>query len=92
MHKCDEICSIKGMPRGKDSDYEQRYRSAVASNDLGIIRMCLGKNSYETAEKAEEVARNRSSKTRRPLRVYECLHCHKFHLTKQPNRNPLKAA
>ena len=82
----------KSMPRGKDPDSQRRYRSAVAGNDQALTRMCLGKNSYDTVEEAESAAERHSPKTRRPLRVYECPHCSKFHLTKQPKRNPLKAA
>ena len=88
----EELRSIKGMPRGKDPDFQQRHRSAVASNDLGMIKMCLGKNSYDTVEEAGSIAERRSPKARKPLKVYECPHCSKFHLTKQPKRNPLKAA
>ena len=48
------------------------------------LNNCLNKNAYDTKEEAEIVADRQRSIFARPLGVYHCPLCEKYHLTSVP--------
>lgn len=51
----------------------------------GIVRQCLGKEALEEW-RAGLKARGIERRTGVPMRVYHCPICHKWHVTKKPQR------
>lgn len=51
--------------------------AAVGRNYDQADRMCVGKKAYSTKEAAGRAAEGRGV----ALRIYDCPHCHQFHLT-----------
>lgn len=47
------------------------------------VRGCLGKKRYGTVKFAEKIASRAKGERGTELRVYSCLACQGFHLTKQ---------
>lgn len=57
-----------------------------------VARGCIGKVQYESLELASDVARRCVKKRGKPLRVYHCEMCQRWHMTSVPRVRPVMCA
>jgi hypothetical protein len=53
------------------------------------LRGCVSKKRYSSMSMADQVRKKASRRAGRELRVYECMQCQGYHLTKQMNGKSL---